>query len=181
MRIDAKAAEASLADIDVIVARLKQSSVYRSASTIIIVWGALVACGYLACAFAPRQALPIWIVVNTLGMIATLAIGLRLRRSGAEFEWRIVAAIVLFFAFGLICCRMGHFGPRELDAFWPILFMFGYALAGLWFGRAFIVLGAGIAALAFAGYLWVDRWFELYLAVVEGGGLMLAGLWMRRA
>ena len=181
MRIDARTAEASLADIAVIVARLKQSSLYRSASTIIIVWGALVACGYLGCAFAPRQALPIWIVVNTLGLVATLAIGLRLRRNGADFEWRIVAAVVLFFAFGLICCRMGHFGPRELDAFWPILFMFGYALAGLWFGRAFIVLGAGVAALAFAGYLWVDRGFELYLAAVDGGGLMIAGSWMRRA
>ena len=181
MPIDAKAAAASLADIDVIVARLKQSSLYRSASTIIVIWGALVVCGYLACAFVPRYALAIWIGANALGLLATLAVGIHLRRSGAEFEWRIIAAIVLFFAFGLICCRMGHFGPRELDAFWPILFMFGYALAGLWFGRAFIVLGAAVAALAFAGYLWIDRGFEFYLAAVDGGGLMLAGLWMRRA
>ena len=181
MQIDAKGAEASLADIDVIVARLKQSSLYRSASTIIIIWGALVACGYVACAMAPRQALLIWIGVNVLGLIATLTIGRRLQRSGAAFEWRIIAALGLFFAFGLICSRLGHFGPRELDAFWPILFMFGYALAGLWFGRAFIVLGAAVATLAFAGYLWIDRSFELYLAVVDGGGLMLAGLWMRRA
>ena len=76
---------------------------------------------------------------------------------------------------------MGHFGPREIGAFWPILFMFGYALAGLWLGRVFIVLGVSIATLTFAGYLWVERWLELYLAVVDGGGLVLAGLWMRRA
>lgn len=181
MQIDAKSAEASLADIDMIVARLKQSSLYRGASTLIIFWGALVTCGYIASFIVPREATVIWIGLNGLGLLATLATGLNYRRTGADFDWRIVVAIVLFFALGLICCRMGHFGPRELNAFWPILFMFGYALAGLWFGRAFTVLGVGIAALAFGGYLWVDRWFELYLAVVDGGGMVLAGLWMRRA
>jgi len=180
-KIDAKAAEASLADIDTIVARLKQSSTYRGASTLIILWGALVALGYVASSFAPHDARLIWIAVDGLGVLATLATGLQYRRAGREFDWRILVAILLFFALGAICSRMGHFGARENDAFWPILFMFGYALAGLWLGRAFIWLGVSVAALIFAGYLWVDRWFDLYLAVVDGGGLIVAGLWMRRA
>jgi hypothetical protein len=181
MDIDAKSARASLADIDSIVARLKQSSFYRSASTLIILWGGLVAFGYFACYLLPRQAPSIWIAVNIVGVLATLAIGLQYRRAGMAFDWRIVIAIFLFFGFGLICSRLGHFGGREYNAFWPILFMFGYALAGLWLGRVFVLLGVSIAALTFAGYLWVERWFELYLAVVDGGGLVLAGLWMRRA
>jgi hypothetical protein len=181
VQIDAKSAEASLAEIDTIVGRLKQSSIYRGASTLMILWGGLVAVGYVACYLLARDALSIWVAVNSLGVLGTLAIGRHYRRAGMEFDWRIVIAIFLFFAFGFVCARMGHFGGREYDAFWPILFMFGYALAGLWLGRAFILLGVGIAALTFAGYLWVERWFELYLAVVEGGGLVLAGLWMRRA
>jgi hypothetical protein len=181
MRIDAKSAEASLADIDVIVARLKQSSFYRGASTLLMIWGALIAIGYVANWFFPRNAGVIWIVINGMGLIATVAAGWRYRRTGTEFDWRIVIAIVLFFALGLACCWMGHFGPRELNAFWPILFMFGYALAGLWLGRVFTLLGVVIAALTFVGYLSIERWFELYLAVVDGGGLILAGLWMRRA
>jgi hypothetical protein len=181
MQIDAKAAEASLADIDVIVARMKQSSIYRGVSTLIILWGALVAFGDIATYCAPHYASLIWIGIDALGMLATLATGLQQRRAQREFDWRIVVAILLFFAFGTICSRLGHFGWREYDAFWPILFMFGYALAGLWLGRAFVMLGVGVAALVFAGYLWIDRWFDLYLAVVNGGGLILAGLWMRRA
>jgi hypothetical protein len=59
--------------------------------------------------------------------------------------------------------------------------MFGYALAGIWFGRAFIILGLMVTALTVVGYLWVGPWFNLYMAVVDGGGLMLCGLWMRRA
>jgi hypothetical protein len=181
MKIDAQSAAASLADIDTIVARLKQSSFYRGASTLIIIWGVLVCGGYVASSFAPRAAVYIWIVVNSAGLIATIAMGLRYRRIGADFDWRMIIAILLFFALGLVCSRMGHFGPRENDAFWPILFMFGYALAGLWLGRAFICLGVGVAALSFAGFLWVERWFDLYLALVDGGGMILAGLWMRRA
>jgi hypothetical protein len=180
-RIDAEAAQASLADIDTIVARLKQSSFYRGASTLIILWGALVAAGYVATYFAPHDARFIWIAVDVVGLFATLAQGLRYRRARQEFDWRIVIAILLFFAFGAICSHMGRFGGRENDAFWPILFMFGYALAGLWFGRAFILLGVGVAALSFAGYLWIESGFDLYLAVVNGGGMILAGLWMRRA
>jgi len=181
VEINAESAAASLAEIDTIVARLKQSSFYRGASTLIIVWGALVCCGYVASSFAPRAAIAIWSVVNSAGLVATLATGLRYRRIGADFDWRIVIAVLLFFALGLACGRIGHFGPRENDAFWPILFMFGYALAGLWLGRALICLGVSVAALSFVGYLWVERWFDLYLALVDGGGMILAGLWMRRA
>lgn len=181
MRIDAKSAEASLADIDVIVARLKQSSFYRGASTLLIIWGALIAAGYIANSFIPRQGGVIWIIVDGAGLIATVATGWYYRRTGTAFDWRIVIAIFLFFALGLMCCRMGHFGPREMAAFWPILFMFGYALAGLWLGHVFTLLGIVIGALTFVGYLSIERWFELYLALVDGGGLILAGLWMRRA
>lgn len=181
MEIDAKSAQASLADIDAVMARVKQSSLYRGASMLIIMWGVLVACGYLANALLPHSGRAIWIAADGLGLLATLAMGLRYRRTGAHFDWRIVMAIVMFFALGLVCSRMGHFGDRELGAFWPILFMFGYALAGLWLGRAFTLLGVAVAAATFAGYLWIGRGFELYLAVVDGGGLLLAGLWMRRA
>jgi hypothetical protein len=39
--------------------------------------------------------------------------------------------------------------------------MFGYALAGIWFGRAFIILGLMVTALTVVGYLWVGPWFNL--------------------
>jgi hypothetical protein len=181
VRIDPQAARASLTDIDTIVGRLKQSELYRGSSTIMVIWGGLIALGYVATQLAPHQALFIWLLANGLGLVATVSCGLHLRRAGAGFDWRIVAALLLFFGFGFVCCRMGHFGVREIGAFWPILFMFGYALAGLWLGRAYILLGIGVALLTFAGYLWIETWFNLYLAFVYGGGLMLAGFWMRRA
>jgi hypothetical protein len=181
VQIDPRAAEASLADIDAIVGRLKQSALYRGSSTITIVWGLLVAFGYVATQLAPSRASIIWIVADGLGFFATIGFGLRLRRAGAEFDWRIVAVILLIFGFGTICAGLGHYGSRELSVFWPILFMLGYAIAGLWLGRVFVLIGIGIPLLALFGYFYIDGWFQAYLAIVNGGGLIFAGWWMRRA
>ena len=76
---------------------------------------------------------------------------------------------------------LGHFGPRELGVFWPIYFMLFYIIAGLWVGHAFVAIGLAISALTLIGYFCVGNWFEPWMAVVNGGGLMLGGLWMRRS
>ena len=54
-------------------------------------------------------------------------------------------------------------------------------LAGLWFGRAFVAIGLGITALTLIGYFFVaGAAFLLWMAAVNGGGLILGGSWMRR-
>jgi hypothetical protein len=37
------------------------------------------------------------------------------------------------------------------------------------------------AALTLIGYFFVGGWFDLLMAVVNGGGLILGRLWMRRS
>jgi hypothetical protein len=93
----------------------------------------------------------------------------------------VLAAFLLFFAFGSLATGvLGHFGPRELGTFWPIYFMLFYCLAGLWFGSAFIAIGLSITALTLIGYFFVGgAAFQLWMAAVNGGGLLLSGLWMR--
>ena len=75
---------------------------------------------------------------------------------------------------------IAHFEPRQLAAFWPTYFLLFYALAGLWFGIAFTLIGVGLSALVVMGFLWAGDGFPLYLAFVNGGGLILCGYWMRR-
>ena len=76
---------------------------------------------------------------------------------------------------------LGHFTPRQLGTFWPIYFMLVYTIAGLWIGYAFVAIGLGITALTLIGYFFVGDWFDLWMAFVDGGGLILGGLWMRRS
>lgn len=183
MIVDAPEAAAALSDIERIVQRVKQSAIYRTASAMLMIWGGIVACAYITAYLLPRRAGLIWIIFQLGGLVATGFLSTRKpQEKHYGFDMRTAGALLLFFAFGLLwSVVLGKFGPREMNAFWATLFMFGYAMAGLWFGRAFIALGLGITVLTMAGYFWAGPLFEPYMAVVDGGGLVLCGLLMRRA
>ncbi|WP_027575882.1 hypothetical protein [Bradyrhizobium sp. WSM1743] len=181
--IDSKQAAEALADIDDIVQRLRQSQLYELASLAALWWGVLVFAGNFVTWLWPIYAVYAWPAVDILGVGGLVAIRLLTpsQARAAAFDIRLVLVFVLFFAFGYICTSvLGHFGPRELGAFWPIYFMLFYTLAGLWFGHAFIAIGLGITALTLIGFFTIGEAFPLWMAFVNGGGLILGGLWMRR-
>ncbi|MBW7962843.1 hypothetical protein [Bradyrhizobium sp. BR 10261] len=181
--IDSKEASAALAEIDDIVQRLRQSQLYELASLGAIWWGALVFAGNLVTWAWPRYAGYAWPAVDIMGVGGLVALRWLTpsRVHGAAFDVRVPLVFVLFFAFGYICTELlGHFGPREQGAFWPLYFMLFYMLAGLWFGTAFVAIGISIAALTLIGYFYIGAAFPLWMAFVNGGGLILGGLWMRR-
>ena len=182
MTIRSDEAAATLADIESVVGRVKQSRIYRNAALVIILWGVVDLVRDLLLAVGPRWFGPRWFLVDLFGVAGTIVL---LRRGGgpvSRFPLRILAAFALFYGFGWIWSNViGQFGPREQMAFWPTLFLFGYALAGLGFGAAFSAIGLGLAALIVAGYLWSGDAFLLWQALVTGVGFVLCGLWMRRA
>jgi hypothetical protein len=183
--IDPKEAAAALSDIDSIVHRVRQSWIYDIASQIMIVWGVLVFAGNVATSVGPGYAGAIWISVNLLGAVGTVAISASgVARDGSHgFDPRLPIAYLLFFTFGYLCSSvLGHYTPRQMGAFWPIYFMLFYATAGMWFGYAFFVIGLAISALTLIGYFYIEGGaFLLWMAFVNGGGLILGGLWMRRS
>jgi hypothetical protein len=181
--IDSKEASAALADINAMVARVRQSRIYDVASLIMIVAGVMVLAGNIASYVAPRESLYIWTGINVLNVIAAAVISVvSQRRTGVRaFDYRVLAAFLLFYGFGVLCIGvLGHFGWREMSVFWPIYFMLFYCLAGLWFGHAFLAIGLSITALTLVGYFFITGFlFLLWMAVVNGGGLVVSGLWMR--
>jgi hypothetical protein len=179
--IDSKEAREALSDIDEMVRRVRQSQTYDIASLILIVWGVLVFAGNIATYLRPRDGNHIWIAVNMAGALATLVL-IYFRTGSRGFDVRMLVAYVMFFAFGYFCTKvLGDFTPRQLGTFWPIYFMLFYAIAGLWLGYALVLIGVGISLLTLIGYFYVDgAAFLLWMAFVNGGGLLLGGLWMRR-
>ena len=184
MSIDRQEAATALSDIDAIVRRVRQSRIYNLASLNMIMWGALVFAGYVGSYLWPRSAGYFWTVIYVAGIAGSFVVSRydHAREGVRTFDVRIFSAFVLFVAFGLFCSSMlGHFTPRQLGTFWPIYFMLVYTLIGLWMGYAFVAIGLGITALTLIGYFFVGGWFEPWMAVINGGGLMLGGLWMRRS
>jgi FtsH-binding integral membrane protein len=180
--IDSKQASEALTEIDEIVRRVRQSRIYNLASLMLIMWGALVFAGYVATFLSPRNGGIVWIVIYVMGIAGSFVISRydHAREGVRTFDARMLAAFALFVAFGIFCSWFGHFTPRQLGTFWPIYFMLVYIIAGLWVGYAFVAIGASITALTLVGYFLVGDWFEPWMAVVNGGGLVLGGLWMRR-
>jgi hypothetical protein len=183
--IDSKQAAEALADIDDIVQRVRQSRIYDLASQMMIVWGALVFVANIATWLWPRQGYYFWLAVYVLGVVGSFAVSAANRASTRvrSFDGRMLTAFLLFVAFGFFCSvALGHFTPRQQGTFWTIYFMLFYALAGLWFGRAFTVIAAVITVLTLIGYYFVaDDAFLPWMAAVNGGGLIVGGLWMRRS
>jgi len=180
--IDPREAALALSDIESVVHRVRRSTIYNLASLMLIMWGALIFTGNIATDLWPRRGGYIWIAVNVVGFAGMFAVSAFDRgRSARTFDFRIAAAFVLFFAFGILwSIGLGHFEARQLGVFWPTYFMMVYTIAGLWVGPAFVAIGLGITALTLIGYFFVGAWFDLWMAVVNGGGLILGGLWMRR-
>ena len=182
MTIGSDEAARMLADVDSVVAKVKQSRIYRSAALIIMLWGAINLARDGLIALAPEWFGPRWFLVDAIGIAGTIAILSRGATVGARPPMRTLAAFLLFYAFGWVWANLiGDFGPRQQMAFWPTLFLFGYAVAGLWFGPAFTAIGLGLTALIVAAYFWSGAAFSLSMAVITGGGFILCGLWMRRA
>jgi hypothetical protein len=182
--IDSKQASEALGEINEIARRVRQSTIYRLSSLLIVMWGVLVFAGNLATYMSPRTAGYVWIAVYVAAIGGSFAISAfdHARTGIRSFDIRMLIANLLFFAFGFFCVGvLGHFTPRQQGTFWPIYFMLIYTIVGLWVGPAFVAIGLGITALTLIGYFFIGEAFPLWMAFVNGGGLILGGLWMRRS
>jgi hypothetical protein len=181
--IDSQQASAALNDINDVVRRVRQSQIYQTASLVVMMWGVLVFAAYIATYMWPPQGYTIWTVIDLVGLVVTVAIGVvsNVRSGRSAFPTRSLITFLLIIAFGVFCSiLLGHFGPRQLIVFWALYGMLFYAIAGLWFGYAFIVIAVCTSALTLIGYYYSGAAFLLWMAVAHGGGLVFGGLWMRR-
>jgi hypothetical protein len=181
--IDSQQATEALAEIDDMVRRVRQSRIYDLASQLMVMWGVLVFAGYLVTYLVPSYAVTGWIAVYVVGLAGwgVLSPINQVRLGVRSFDLKFLYAFAMIIIFGVFLCIFGHFGPRQLSTFWPIYFMLFYSIAGLWFGYAFIAIGFAVSVLTVVGYFYAGSAFDLWMAFVNGGGLILGGLWMRRS
>ena len=97
------------------------------------------------------------------------------------FDARKLAAFLVFTAFGCMWIVVGHFTGRQIGAFWTTYFMLPYILVGLWVGWALVAIGSTVMTLTLIGYFFSGGWFDLWMALVNGIGLVIGGFWMRRS
>src|ERR1700734_2074689 len=74
MTIGSDEAAAMLADVDSVVAKVKQSRIYRSAALIIMLWGAINLARDGLIALAPGWFGPRWFLVDAIGIAGTIVV-----------------------------------------------------------------------------------------------------------
>ncbi|HEY1722679.1 MAG TPA: hypothetical protein VGG27_15650 [Magnetospirillaceae bacterium] len=183
MSIDPQTAASSLSDVERVEQRTREAVWYFGASTFLFWWGGISTIGNVFEHFEPLYAAKAWAVLTVLAFIGSFVIA-RSRRHSDErrrADNRILYAQLILVVFGLLWTQvLGTIGYRELDAFWPTLWMFGFMIAGLWVGRFFVWCGMSVTLLTIAGYYWAGNWFEIWMAVLNGAALIGGGFWLRR-
>lgn len=192
MPISPDQATETLRDIAAVEFRSARAYGYQRASPYLILWGVLWAVGYGVTAAVPPRATAVWAATVTIGLAATFLIGVRSAaetghpldptRNEARRRWAFPVITLITFAFiAATIAVMAPVSPRQIGALIPLVVAFGYALRGVWGGVRFVVAGAVIAALVLVGFFLLPAHFDLWMAAVGGGALVLAGFWLRQA
>ncbi|MEY2854563.1 MAG: hypothetical protein RL030_1695 [Pseudomonadota bacterium] len=172
--------------------RARQFQGARSASPYLILWGVVWFFANGVTGLAPQQAGTAWLVATVVGVLATIAITVRqtLHRramnlhSAAESaaigrRAAILGTTVIAF-FPATLAVLAPLEPMKGSAFISLFFAFAYMASGAWLGLRMFVAGLVTAVAVLVGYLIFPQYYYLWMAVVGGGSLMLAGLWLRQ-
>jgi len=170
-----------LRDIETTQGRSAKAYGYTAAAPFLILWGAIWAVGYTATELWPMTAGQVWSVLGLGGGVASAVLGVRRGRSQPWASWRIFAAWLSGGAFFVaLFAVLQPVSSNQIGAIVPLFVALAYVLLGLWMGTRFVVAGIVIGALTTGGFFYLPAHFALWMAVVGGGALILAGLWMRR-
>lgn len=186
MTLSSNQAAAALAEIEHTERRTRVATSYAIASPYLILWGLIWIVGYCACAVLPpeRWGLP-WLPLIVIGVIGSSWAGMRARPRGeARGEVFGQSAVMAFAVFLFIACVYYLFQPRS-----PLPYLiFPSFVAGLVYVLAgavarmprFVWIGFGVFAVTLVGYAAAPEW-SAFWAAAGGAGLVLGGLWLRKA
>ena len=173
-------AQAALADVNAAMTQSATLRGYQAMSPHLIIWGLVWMAGYTASYVIPAWSGLLWLGLVPLGVAGDIFAGRA--DSGGPMPAALYGLMGVFgvFAVSVIAVMQPH-DPRQTGAFFPLLIAAGYGVFGSFGAPRVLALGAALAALTLAGFFTLGDIFSLYMAVVGGGGLILGGLWLRRA
>ena len=188
MPVSPSEAQDALRDISDTAQASAMSYSYRMASPHFILWGVIWVVAWSISYFEPAQNW-VWLVLDAVGIAGSFYLGRRAWRHanvsaqrgrwGLKYAGSFVAIAVFITA---VFAVMPPRNALQSSAFFPLLVALLYSLAGLWANATRLVLiGIAIALLTLIGFFWLPQIFLLWMALVGGGALIVAGLWLRTA
>ena len=186
MSISRNEAASALTDIESTAGRSRLLRRYHTAGPILMTWGVIWALGYGGMGLTPPERWGLlWLPLDAVGIVASIILSRRgqpLAGAASGPTWRMSALGLTVAAF--ITATYAVFQPTSTDAF--IVFpgmVAGMVYAGVGIAAAprYLWIGAVVFAASLVGYFFFQPWLAFWMAAVGGGGLFIAGLWLRKA
>ena len=160
---------------------------YEVSSPYLLLWGALWIIAGIISVISPENTGTGWLIVNTTGIVATGYLVARdaqrfTKHSARSEALRYMAAVVIITVF--LTMTFAIFNPvsgTQIQSFITVLIAAIYMIMGLWAGYRLTVIGAVLAVLVVSALFLAPAQFPSMVSILGGGGLILGGLWMRRA
>lgn len=193
MNLSRQDASDALEQIEAADRRARQQIGYREASSFLILWGVVWLLANAATDLLPqacaRLAWPVGTLAGTL--LSAVLVFLQLRRTSVRCEQTasqrgrarrraLMLGITLLSFFVTMHTVLGTLTGRQYNAFISLFWAFAYMAAGVWLGMRMFVTGVVLAVAIMVGFLFIQQHYLLWMAVVGGGALLLAGFWLRR-
>ena len=186
MNISPTEAEEALAAIQAMVKKTRRAVSSSGAYIFLVVWGFVWLLGFLNSQFLPNEtASYVWMVLDILGGIASVVIGIRMNRGVRNTApitngKRIGFFWLLLFFYCVAAIAVAQPVDGKQMAMFIILFVtVGWVAMGLLLSFASIWWGLAITILALVGYFLLPGIFFLLMAILGGGGMIALGLYIR--
>jgi hypothetical protein len=186
MNISPTEAEQALVAIQAMMKKTRRAISSSGAYVFLIVWGIIWLLGFTGSQFLAQEfAGYSWMILDLLGGIASVIIGIRMNRgvrspSSTASGKRIAFFWSLLFLYCIATAAISWPADGKQLAMYIILFvMVGWLAMGLLLSFASIWPGLVITALALIGYFLLPGIFYLWMAVLGGGGMIGLGLYVR--
>lgn len=180
----------ALRDMEHVHHRTSAGGAYAKASPHLLLGGVLWAIGYGVCGLLPPERWGlVWAPIGLAGAIASYVIALRAQRpvpgnpaagmvQAARVLW-LIATTMAFIAVSFLLFRPTD--PLVFLTFPGVVMAFVYVLLGSLGLPRFRWIGAAMFALLVVGLVVEREAIAFWIAAAGGGGLILGGLWLRKA
>lgn len=181
MQVDPEEARASLEQVEQTAVSARRRLARQPIGWLLVIWGAVWLIGFLITQFLPAAVAAVaWLMLLTTGGIASSVVGVQMSRSvryprsGVRIG-RFYAALFGFSLLWLWLLRPATWQQTAL--FVTTLLLFSVVVVGGLLGQRRMVWG-GVAgtAVALAGYFLLPGAFALWLALLGGLPMLIAGL-----
>ncbi len=159
---------------------------YARTAPYLFVWGGVWVLANLAGLVGGLHRGLVWLALSTLGVVASVIISLRIRGPGGGGRREsVVRALLLALAIALFAMAMPIVLPgltyMQVESLICLAVGAAYVVMGTFTGLRLSAVGMLVMLGAIAAHVWGGPIFFLWMALVGGGGLILGGLWLRRA